>query len=78
MVLAVHGLITFYAQSHSSLFTDVFADVVPLCFSLDFNSSPLPGPSLHIDWRNISNCDICKYISLVSQGISTFPSDVYN
>ena len=80
------------SQSHSSLITDVFArhsdcclsDHYPLCFSLDFNSSPLPGPSykpsksLHIDWQNVSNCDIDKYISLVSQGISTFPSDVYN
>ena len=75
------------SQSHSSLITDVFArhsdcclsDHYPLCFSLDFNSSPLPGPSykpsksLHIDWQNVSNCDIDKYISLVSQGISTFP-----
>ena len=76
------------SQSHSSLITDVFArhsdcclsDHYPLCCSLDFNSSPLPGPSysLHIDWQNVSNCDIDKYISLVSQGISTFPSDVYN
>ena len=64
------------SQSHSSLITDVFArhsdcclsDHYPLCFSLDFNSSPLPGPSykpsksLHIDWQNASNCDIDKYI----------------
>ena len=61
MVLAVPGLITVYDADCC------LSDHYPLCFSLDFNSSPLPGPpykSLHIDWQNISNCDIDKYIHL--------------
>ena len=89
MVLAIPGLITFYALSLNLpfLLMSLLDTLTVVCLitthcvfhliSTLFHFLVLLINLLHL-CMNVSNCDIDKYISLVSQGISTFPSDVYS
>ena len=83
MVLAIPGLITFYALSLTLpfLLMSLLNTLTVVCLITTHCIFHLISTLFHflvLLIKNVSNCDIDKYISLVSQGISTFPSDVYN